>query len=498
MVANGTKNSNTSENTPGVATRILSGLVRNASLLRSRALSRLLNQSDRDINKECGYPDIISSDDYWNYFEREAIGKRIVKLLPEETWVFDPDIYETEKSEETPFEQALRVLDETQNLFHYMERIDILCGVGRFGVLLLGFDDGKNLREPVEGVDDTELPGENTPTDRKLLFIRALPEKLVKIKKYEENRQSPRYGKPLMYSVKLVAAEDNTGEHSYQNSQETDVHWSRVIHVADNCESSEVFGTERLKCVFNRVHDIRKVLSGSGEMFWKGGFPGYSLEVDPEYAADAEIDTAAVREEMDNYANSLQRYIALKGMKVNSLDPQIADPTNHIDSNLKLVAIAIGCPFRVLIGSEEARLASSQDIRTWNKRLKRRQKKHNTPRIIRPLINRLIAVGVLPKPERYFVDWPDLDAPTDADKADIAVKRTDAMSKYMASGAEAIMPPLQFLTKILGLSMAEAEEIVEDANAHIDEMADREKTLNPPEPPLAGRKMELGKRNAVE
>ena len=49
---------------------------------------------------------------------------------------------------------------------------------------------------------------------------------------------------------------------------------------------------------YNRLLDARKILGGSGEMFWRGGFPGYSFEVNSGMDG-AEVDTTSLRSEME-------------------------------------------------------------------------------------------------------------------------------------------------------------------------------------------------------
>jgi hypothetical protein len=110
------------------------------------------------------------------------------------------------------------------------------------------------------------------------------------------------------------------------------------------------------------------------------------------------IDKADVRNQIENYVNSLQRYLALTGMSAKTLAPQVSDPSSQIDKHLEAICIQLGIPKRIFMGSERGELASSQDDASWNDRLKARQQGYITPRIIVPFVDRLIAVGVLPEP----------------------------------------------------------------------------------------------------
>jgi len=124
----------------------------------------------------------------------------------------------------------------------------------------------------------------------------------------------------------------------------------------------------------------------------------------------------------------------------------------------------IGVPLRILVGSERGELSSTQDQGTWNGRLQGRQEDYITPRIVVPFVNRLIELGVLPVPlEGFKVEWPDLFSISDAEKADIAKVQTETLAIYLQSNMETLIPPLEFLTKVLDKSVEDAEAILEAA-----------------------------------
>ena len=65
----------------------------------------------------------------------------------------------------------------------------------------------------------------------------------------------------------------------------------------------------------------------------------------------------------------------------------------------------------------------------------------------------------MPEVEEYTVDWPDLNSPTDEDKANVAKSLTEAMSKYVSAGVDTLIPPMEYLTVVLGFTQEEAEAI---------------------------------------
>lgn len=440
-----------------------------------RALSEMLDPR-RDLDAECGYPAEVSLEQYWRLYKRDGICKRVVHCLPEESWRTSPDVFEDEDVEvTTEFEQAWQDLVKSRALWHYLERIDRLSGVGRYGVLLLGLSDGLPLDQPVAGVD-LRAEGRAGGQPLELLYLKPLPESSVRVDLVEADTSSSRFAKPLFYQVTFEEA--SGGVASRRTAR---VHWSRCLHVADNREESDLYGAPRLEPIVDMGSDLKKVRGGSAEMFWKGGFPGLALELNPEMS-DANVDTEKLRGALADYQNGLQRFIAPFGMTVKSLTPQVADPTGHASMLLDQIAMAVGVPKRILFGSERGELASSQDARAWNDRLMRRQREYLTPFLVQPLIERLVAVGALPEPKTLTISWPDLNTTTDTEKADLAQKRTAALAQYVQSGADVLIPPAEFLHLVLGFDQDTTRQVLAAAVEQQRE-EDRTERLPPPSPP---------------
>lgn len=464
----------------GAAPAVLNEMAANEFLLRSQLLQKMLDPR-RDIDNECGYPKEISTAQYKLLYDREGIANRVVRILPEECWRISPTVYETEDPEDkTEFEKAFDNLELTNHIWHYLRKVDELSGVGRFGILLLGLDDGANLSEPAPGINpDTgePIPGERSA---RLLYLRAFEEHFVQIASSETDTRSPRFGKPKMYNINFVF--DSTIEGAQR--KDTKVHWTRVIHVADNTGNSEVFGVPRIQIVYNRMYDLRKILGGSGEMFWKGGFPGISLESLPD--VETEFDIASIREQMTNYQNGLQRYLALQNITAKSLAPVLTDgPDKYFGMQIDAVCIAIGVPKRIFLGSERGELASGQDAETWNNRLMKRQRDYLSPMLVAETVNRFIALGVLPSPTTpaddeegpgYVIEWPDLNSQTDEKKAENAKTVSEAIAKYLMAGGDALIPPMEFLTLVLGFEDRVANQILEAAEQRLAEIDETQAT----------------------
>lgn len=447
--------------------------VENAATSRSLYLRRFLDPR-RDLNDECGYPETgaIGAKDLRDMYDRDPVAERVVGLMPDECWSVWPEVYEDEDEDvTTPFEEAWGKLPSTMRgqswyegeegspIWEMLRRADRLCGIGTYGILLIGLDDGMDLREPVQGKGG-----------RKLLFMRAFDESMVQVTRYNTDITNPRYGQPEEYMVTFYDPNEQSKGGIGLPMASRMVHWSRVIHLADNLGSSEVFGAPRLRPVLNRIMDLQKLYSGSAEMYWRGAFHGLSLETHPQLGGDVTIDTDDIKDSMEQYMNGLQRYLVTSGMSVKPLSPTIADPTGQINAHIDAICIQLGVPKRIFMGSERGELASSQDEGTWNDRLRDRQNGFITPRIVVPFVDRLIQMGVLPQPEQYSVVWPDLEALSEQEQATLAVTRTDAIVKYVQGGAEGLIVPHDWMTRVLGLTSDEADEVLESAEEHQAEM----------------------------
>jgi uncharacterized protein len=416
------------------------------------------------IDEECGYPKFITPIMYRYMYDRDDVARRVVDIYPDESWAVDPDVYETDdETVTTPFEAAWQELCDTHNVMQYLYRMDKLSGIGHYGALLLGIDDGMDLDQPVAGILEDGTLDPNFPKDftRKLLYMRPFDEYLSFIHMYETDVTNRRYGLPKFYNLVFLDMTIDAAGASIGTRLNRRVHWTRVVHVADNLMSSLVFGTPRMQPVFNRLLDLRKIKGGSGEMYWKGAFPGISFEIDPRFVADdPDFDKDAFRREIENYANGLQRYLTTIGVSAKSLAPNISEnPDRHVKIQIEAIASHAGVPTRIFMGSEESRLASSQDKLTWNQRLGRRNRTFTEPSLIRNFADRLMLLRILPMTKKYFVGWGDLNTSTDEDKANLALKWTQALSQYVASGVIHLINPLDYMILILGLRPSDATRI---------------------------------------
>ena len=428
---------------------------------------------DRDMYQALGYKKEIKFQDYLDCYLRQDIAKAIIDRPVKATWQGNLELIESNVAKDTPFEKAWKEMDKKLGVKSILTRLDRLTGIGKYGVLLLGFDDVKKKEQYILPVKEGR---------RKLVYMKPLSETSVHIDTYDKDPASERYGLPELYSVDVVETIDGA-------SSTIRIHYSRVLHIVDNALESEVEGTPRLQAVFNRLMDLEKVVGGDAEMYWRGARPGYQGLVDKDYTATDAFKTA-LKDQLDEYEHNVRRILTLEGIELKALAQQIADPSPHVNSLIELISAETGIPKRVLMGSERGELASSEDRSSWLSYVQARREDFAEPKIIRPLVDKLIEVGVLPKPgEEYTIKWIDLFSVSEKDRVDIGKGRAIALSEYAKNPiAIEVIPPDAFMQFFLGLDTEQITLInAMRAEGIEEELKDLIPIPNPPQEPSMTR-----------
>jgi hypothetical protein len=416
------------------------------SLLQSRidntiGLGRMYD-GDRDIYEALGLPKILSFEDLNSRYRRKGYGRRVVELYPRESWKKIPTI--TDKGDpknKSKFESGFEELAKNLRLWHWLLQADIQAGINQYSVLYLGSEG------------DTKVPLESG----EITYLRAFNDDKATISTCNIDRTSNRFGWPELYGIQFGESTSNFSK---------PVHHSRVIHIADNIDSSPIYGSSRMEPVFNNVIALEMIVSGDAEGFWRSNIPKYHGNA-KEGAKLASTFGEDMGEKLKTLIHNFQQYIVTQGVELNTLAPDIVDPTPHADANIAEICTTLGCPRRVFEGSERGELSSSQDAKNWAGKMDKRRRDQNETVILRPFIDRAIEIGSLAEPEggAYSVDWPALVDDEPAIKAETAKTITEAIAAYANSvGAESLLPFESFLSEVLEWDQDKIKRVVDARN----------------------------------
>ena len=407
------------------------------------------HNGNRDYYDVLGYPgqDSLTFNDYWKLYDRNPIAGNIVKKPVFYSWKNNPSIAEdSDEDNDTAFEEDIKTIRKNTKLFHYMKRADKISGIGQFGILVIGTNQGR-LNEPLE---DNQL---NSPED--ILYVKPYHQGSVDIKEYYDDETNPKFGEPKFYKVEIEFPD--TGQ-----TQTKDVHESRVIHIAENKDESDVIGRPRLKRAYNNLIDLLKVVGGGAETFWLNARNPKQFQPKEDYEFGPG-EKEEVQEEIEKFYHELTRWIKTQGIEINELSNDIADPSSSFETITKMLAAAANMPIRILIGNEAGELASSQDERNWLSYIENRRETHVNPEIIEPFVDWAVDKGAVSGPkESYEINWPNLFQLSAAEKAEVL----NNVSKSIAN-----MSPSQDVTKLL----EDTSLIVDIVEQYTDLNIDRDK-----------------------
>jgi len=417
------------------------GLIGRATLMSKLGLQY---GTDRDVYQALGYKYDLLYDDYATRYLRQDIAKAVINRPVEATWRGPLTLFESDEEEDSELEKGWKELCDRLLLKSAFVRLDKLASLGKYGVLMLGFDDTNQSDDLIRPI---------RAGTRELLYVKPLSEATAKIEKWEENPASERYGLPLIYNVTTTAPGGTMTGY-------IPVHYTRMIHVPGELLESETEGVPILQAVYNRLMDLEKLVGASAEMFWRGARPGYHGKIAEGYQLTDTVKDD-LQDQIDEYENNLRRILVNEGLELSPLAMQVADPANHVEVQIQMISAVTGIPKRILIGSERGELASSEDRTNWLELIQTRRQDYAEAQIIRPFITRCAQYGILPQPkETYKVVWTDIFAPSEKERAEIGKIRASALQSYMNNpAAELIVPPDIFYEYMLGLDDDDIEHV---------------------------------------
>ena len=385
---------------------------------------------DRDIYAVGGYPRSLTFSDFTDLYERDPIAGQVVDMPAEGTWRVPPEVNEKDADDDTPFSEAFAELADRLRLWGVFERADRMSRIGQYSVILIGTSGGSDqtLTQPLTRLGDPNA----------VLFLKPYNQSLATIRQWVTDPTNPRFGMPLSYDIDMSS---NISGFMPGTLPRVEVDASRVIHIAEGLLNDDIFGRPSLQRIYNALHDLQKIETSTAEAFWQrvAGILTAKMDTQKDVAPlDAtelkELDTA-----LKELYHDLRRTFAGRGIELSRLAESEPNPGPASDLYFTLIAAGSAIPKRLLFGSETGERASTEDAKTYLGMISERQAQHAEPHILRPFIDRMIDVAVLPRPKNgYEVVWPTLFEESEKDQAEANKLRADAAKSLTPMGGDPI------------------------------------------------------------
>ena len=379
-----------------------------------------------NVYLDYGYPATLDFSNYWNMYRRFGLARTVVDLPADRAWITTPTI--------EGLDSSFGKFTERLKFWHRMKALDIRQRVGRYAGLFMRISDGKLPDQPLEPASIASLDN--------IVDITPLYESQLKVLTVEQDASSPRLGQPLTYQYSSTAP----GGRNEKASISTTIHWSRVVIAAEGADTGDIYGVSELEAPYNSLMDLRKVIGGGAEGFYKNAAQNVVFSVKDLTAASRNAEAlenfSAQYNEFDR--NRSRRAIMAPGMDVTALESSLINPKEFFNAALNDIASASQIPSTILIGQQTGRLASGEDSEAFNANVQSRRVNFLT-QMIGDVIDWCITAGAIPSSD-YEVVWDDLLALSDKSRLENAGHMSKINSDNFRAGGGQVFSEAEIRT----------------------------------------------------
>jgi len=449
---------------PGVPALITSEVINASTTRRINDIiggPYVTHQGMRDMSDVFGYPATIDVEDYFKMYERHGVATRLTRGIARSCWRDVPKIMQGDKEIMTDVLQAL----ESIKLFRRLEQADTLNRIARFSVLFVGVPDGaKSPDEPLGRVS-------NAKAAMKATYFKAYREDGVEVTQYDTDVTSPRYGAPLMYQLRVVEFADSK---IIANLQTINVHYTRIVHLAEDALDNDFVGMSALEPIYNFVIDLIKAQGGSAEAYWRNARRILALTMKDSIpnTPDGIKMLADLRESIAEFTNGMADALRLGNMDVTQLTADLADPKETILGTFKMISAATGIPLRILTGEGGGQTSGNEDKAAYNQIIKDRQEMMCSD-WLRQVLTILGVAGYFdPIPLDAVIEWPVNESLNELQQSETQKNKAQAVALISSAindmgGLSGIVGGEQLLLEIMNIVTLGVFDDTEDDDADI-------------------------------
>jgi len=297
-----------------------------------------------------------------------------------------------------------------------------------------------------------------------LLEMMPLYESQLEVIESDNNPNSETFGQPIM----LEYSQSAVGSRNEEANNTINIHASRVVFAAEGADNGWIYGIPALEPVYNSLMDLRKVIGGGAEGFYKNSSQNIVFNLkDGASAAGFTDKLKAFNEQYDEFARDRsRRAMWTPAMEAKTLESSLIQPKQFFDAALNDVAAGSGIPATILIGQQTGRLASEEDSSHFLSAVQSRRENF-LKEMTSSVIDWCMQYGALPASD-YIIEWDDLLARSDEERLLNGEKMAAINEKQFRSGGELAFSGDE-IREAVGF---EPEQIEEAGGEGIDDMDD--------------------------
>lgn len=404
-----------------------------------------------NIYEDFGYPDCLEFSNFWDMYRRFGVASAVVDIPANLSWLQPPEINGGDS-----FNKELKDLISSTKLWNRLKGLDKRQRVGRYAGLFIQAADGKVPSEPLES-----LNGINTIRNLKPIY-----EGQLRVSETNNDVTSEDFDKPSMYEF----TSSGDGQRNERENRSFSIHPSRIIIAAEGADDGSIYGISALENIYNDLIDLRKISGAGGEGFYQNTRSAPVISAKEGYTPpSSEKEKEKLESEIDSFLKKWQKKFVSSGLEFDYPDISLTNPKEYAENSKNNIAAGSGMASAILFGQQMGVRASDKDFELLMVIIQSRRENF-LDELVRDFIDRMIAHNVLPV-ANYEITWPDMTAPSDDDRIELAKKMTEVNEKAFRSSQPLIFTEDE-IREVSGYEPLKFEIPTESLEDDIDEDMD--------------------------
>jgi len=403
----------------------------------------------RDYNALFGYGTGLCYSDYYGMYDRSALANAIVEKIAKACWNEIPKLM---SGDVEILETELAMLGK-MGFFAAIERADILNRIGNFSILVIQLPDGMDLDKPLAKAGKLEK-----------LFFQPYNYDGITITKWDDDPASERYMMPEIYQVQTSITGDKSKDIQFKAFN---VHYSRIIHLAEGKLDSNIEGRSALRAPWNAIIDAEKVRGGSGEAYFRNARQQRSLEADKDARLEPGSEaSASLKENIEAFDNGWESTLRLQNMTAKNMTVEMISPRDTFDIIVETISGQTGIPIRILTGKGGGSTTGTEDRASWNAVIADRRASFCDGVLFQGL-DILNDAGMIDLPEDAIIEWQPQIATTEKEDSENKKRKAETFNIIVDALGKPVGDEADITTVLEAVGLGDIE--IDESNLDIDE-----------------------------